>query len=81
MQTKDLLTIIDEYINYMDRKQITKDSYKRILMQYWDYIMTLAISNPSRNDILKYKEYLFKEHRLSISSKTHCCFKRFLSLL
>lgn len=60
MQTKDLLTIIDEYINYMDRKQITKDSYKSILMQYWDYIMTLAISNPSRNDILKYKEYLLK---------------------
>ena len=60
MQNKDLLSIIDEYIDYMDRKQITKDSYKRILLQYWDYITTLAISNPSRNDILKYKEYLLK---------------------
>ena len=60
MQTKELKAIIDEYINFMDRKQITKDSYKRILIQYWDYITTLAISNPSRNDILKYKEYLLK---------------------
>ena len=58
MQTKELKAIIDEYINFMDRKQITKDSYKRILIQYWDYITTLAISNPSRNDFLKYKEYL-----------------------
>ena len=34
METKDLKTMIDEYINYMDRKQITKDSYKRILLEY-----------------------------------------------
>ena len=44
----------------MDRKQITKDSYKRILYKYYDYITTLTISNPKRNDVLKYKEYLLK---------------------
>src|SRR5690554_4422379 len=60
METKDLKTMIDEYINYMDRKQITKDSYKRILLEYEDYITTLSISNPKRNDVLKYKEYLLK---------------------
>ena len=60
MQYKDLKSRIDEYINYMDRKQITKDSYRRILMQYLDYITTLSISNPNRNDVLKYKEYLLK---------------------
>ena len=60
MKTDDLRAIIDEYINYMDRKQITKDSYKRILLQYLDYIATLSISNPKRNDVLKYKEYLLK---------------------
>ena len=58
MQYMDLKSRIDEYINYMDRKQITKDSYRRILMQYLDYITTLSISNPNRNDVLKYKEYL-----------------------
>lgn len=60
MQTKDLKSIIDEYITFMDRKQITKDSYQRILLQYLDYITTLSISNPKRNDVLKYKEYLLK---------------------
>jgi integrase/recombinase XerD len=60
MQERDLKSIIDEYIDYMDRKQITKDSYKRILYKYYDYITTLTISNPKRNDVLKYKEYLLK---------------------
>lgn len=60
MQTKDLGAIILEYINFIDRKQITKDSYKRILLQYLDYITTLSISIPKRNDVLKYKEYLLK---------------------
>ena len=60
MQQRDLKTMIDEYIDYMDRKQITKDSYKRILYKYYDYITTLTISNPKRNDVLKYKEYLLK---------------------
>ena len=53
MQERDLKSIIDEYIDYMDRKQITKDSYKRILYKYYDYITTLTISNPKRNDVLK----------------------------
>ena len=65
MQERDLKSIIDEYIDYMDRKQITKDSYKRILYKYYDYITTLTISNPKRNDVLKYKEYLL------ISTFTH----------
>lgn len=60
METKDLAAIIDEYITYIDRKQITKDSYKRILLQYLDYITTLQIPQPKRNDVLKYKEYLLK---------------------
>ena len=60
MEQKELITIIDEYIDFMDRKQITKDSYRRILYSYNDYITTLSISNPKRNDVLKYKEYLLK---------------------
>jgi len=55
MEQRELISIIDEYIEFMDRKQITKDSYKRILYNYNDYITTLSISNPKRNDVLKYK--------------------------
>lgn len=60
METRELKSVIDEYISFMDRKEITKDSYKRILYQYYDYIMTLSIQIPNRNDVLRYKEYLLK---------------------
>lgn len=60
MENMSLKSIIEEYIEFMDRKAITKDSYLRILLQYLDYITTLSISNPKRNDILKYKDYLLK---------------------
>ena len=56
----DFKSTIDEYIEFLDRKKITKDSYKRILYNYYDYITTLSITKPKRNDVIKYKEYLLK---------------------
>ncbi len=57
---KTLLERIQEYIEYIDNKPNTKQSYKRILEAYETYISTRT-STPNRSDILKYKEYL-KEH-------------------
>ncbi len=58
MEEKKLRTIAEEYIEFLDRKEITKQSYKKVLMKYADYMESLTISNPTRNDVLKYKEYL-----------------------
>jgi integrase/recombinase XerD len=66
MENKDIKVTIDEYIEYLDVKKITKDSYKRILYKWYDYITTLSIKYPKRNDVLKYKEYLMK----NLSSST-----------
>ncbi len=58
---KELKDIISSYINYLDLKPITKDSYKKILFYYNDYLLNRKSKEaPSRNDILKYKEHLKK---------------------
>ncbi len=70
MENKDLKFIIDEYIDFMDVKKITKDSYGKILYKWYDYITTLSIKYPKRNDVLKYKEYLLNNLSSSTVQKT-----------
>ncbi len=70
MENKDLKFMIDEYIDFMDVKKITKDSYRKILYKWYDYITTLSIKYPKRNDVLKYKEYLLENLSSSTVQKT-----------
>ncbi len=51
---------MEEYIEFLDRKSITKSSYKRILNEYLQYTVTHNLAEPKRNDVIKYKEYLLK---------------------
>lgn len=48
---------INDFIKFKDVKQITKESYKRILLEYLKYVKTLS-QPPTREDIKTYREKL-----------------------
>lgn len=52
---------IHRYIQTLDRKPITRDSYNRILNSFYEYLISTSKLTPSKEDIIVYKEYL-KEH-------------------
>ncbi len=52
-----LLNQIDDYITFKDVKPITKESYKRILIEYAKYVATLP-KPPNRENIKTYREKL-----------------------
>lgn len=58
---RSLKDYVDEYIEFLDRKEITKQAYKKVLISYCNYMEALSISKPVRNDVLKYKEYMLKK--------------------
>lgn len=58
---------INEYISFLDLKEISKESYRKLLNQYKNYLEDNSITNPNRNVILAYKEYLIKK---KLSSST-----------
>lgn len=51
---------IDNYIESLDRKEITKHSYKTILNQFVNFLYKKKILLPNKRDIISYKEYLAK---------------------
>ena len=52
---------INRYIQTLDRKPITRDSYNRILNSFEEYLTNMNLESPTKEDIIAYKEYL-KEH-------------------
>ncbi|MDR2822781.1 MAG: hypothetical protein LBV58_04515 [Acholeplasmatales bacterium] len=66
--TKEIyfITFKDLFLNYLDRKDTTKNSYLIILNSFTSYLNSRNITDPKRNDVLKYKEELLK--RLSSAS-------------
>ena len=56
----DLSKKIEEYISFTDIKEISKKSYKKALLAYEFYLKANGITDPNRNVILAYKEYLMK---------------------
>lgn len=52
---------IDDYIEYLDLKEITKKSYKVILGILADYFEQNKIDEPTRSDLLNFKEAMLKK--------------------
>lgn len=63
----DILSEVTEYIAFLDLKEISKVSYQKILVSYYEYLLANNITSPNRGVILSYKEYLIKR-KLSSSS-------------
>lgn len=54
----NFLDEINRYINGLDRKEITKESYKKLLLEFNNYLISKNIVAPNKEDLVAYKEYL-----------------------
>lgn len=60
---------ITRYIRSLDRTTITKDSYNRILLNFYRYLLNKNNLNPNKEDLIAYKEYLKTKVGASTVSK------------
>ena len=52
---------VDKFLNYIDVSNKTVETYKIALRQFCGYLHEKGIKNPTREEIIEYREYL-KEH-------------------
>ena len=57
----DFRKAVEVYINGLDRKPITKESYQKILNSFVSYLEGIALIRPNKEDIMAYKDYLANE--------------------
>jgi site-specific recombinase XerD len=62
MENDTLVNNILDFIEYHDVKEITKESYKRILLEFAKYTRHLS-KPPTREDVKRYRDNLMKQHR------------------
>lgn len=53
---------IERYIAYTDLKKISKDSYRNILWHWATYLEDKGILEPTRNDLISFKEDMLKQN-------------------
>lgn len=59
----DYQELIDRFISYIDVSENTMITYKRSLKQFFKYLKENDILNPSRENILDFKEYLKENNK------------------
>jgi site-specific recombinase XerD len=80
-ETIDFRIYINEYIESLNRKEITKTSYKKILLKFEEYCFNHSIYKPEKRDILGYKEYLSRSVRSASIQKTIVVLRGFFTYL
>ena len=55
--------LFGRFIAYLDASQKTIDTYTRAIKQFFKYMYAAGISEPRREDILAYREYLKGTHK------------------
>jgi site-specific recombinase XerD len=68
MHSQKLKEQILEFIKYHDVKPITKESYRRILLRYVEYVEHLS-EPPIRDDVKQYRDTLIKDHSANTVQK------------
>jgi len=81
LDTIDFRDFIDQYIQNLDRKEITTTSYQKILLSFHKYLKANSILSPNKKDILCYKEYLSKKVRSASIQKTIVVLRGFFTYL
>ena len=77
----DFRKFIENYIQSLDRKEITKQSYLKILLTFNEYLIANSILSPNKKDILCYKEYLSNKVRSASIQKTIVVLRGFFTYL
>ncbi len=58
----DSINIIDSYLSTLDVKPKSKETYKKALKQFMLFLQEQGITEPTRTDILTYKNYLLSRY-------------------
>ena len=64
---KGLNQLVVDFLQSLDLKQNSKKTYERQMRRFIRWILKTKISNPDRENILEYKEYLEREHLTSLT--------------
>ena len=81
MTTIELKHEIDNYVDSLDRKDITKSSYRSILYRWADYLKNKRIHLPNKRDIIAYKEKIAKSTGSASIQKTIVVLRGFYKYL
>ena len=67
------LSCIDAFISYIDRGEKTTRTYLMNLKQFAAWLKYAQITNPTRQDIISYRQYLTAEHdAITLDNSTPC---------
>ena len=81
MTTINLKNEIDNYVDTLDRKEITKSSYRSILYRWVNYLKSKRIYSPNKRDIIAYKEKIAKSTGSASIQKTIVVLRGFYKYL
>ena len=81
MTTINLKNEIDNYVDTLDRKEITKSSYRSILNRWANYLKSKRIYSPNKRDIIAYKEKIAKSTGSASIQKTIVVLRGFYKYL
>lgn len=57
--------LLKNYISYIDATPRTVDTYAKAIKQFYQYIEPRQIKQPTRQDIIDFREYLEQDHKAS----------------
>ena len=81
MTTINLKNEIDNYVDTLDRKEITKSSYRSILLRWANYLKSKRIYSPNKRDVIAYKEKIAKSTGSASIQKTIVVLRGFYKYL
>lgn len=56
-------TLYKRFIDYIDVKPRTAETYSKAIKQFYVYIRSRGITAPNRQDVIQYRDYLLKDHK------------------
>lgn len=57
--------LLNSYVNYLDATPRTIDTYSKALKQFYTFIDARNITQPTRDDVICFREYLEQHHKAS----------------
>lgn len=70
-------TLFSKWIAYLDASEKTQATYSRAIRQFMEYLQAEGISNPTRDTIVAYKEYIAAGHKPTTTNLYLMAIKQF----
>lgn len=77
----DFNVLKKQFINYIDVSKNTIDTYSKGLKQFIIYMQENDIKNPTREDIINFREYLKEEHEMNTINGYMIALRQFFKFL